>query len=107
MAEMFGQCSNLTSLDLSSFDTSNVEYIYQMFAHCSALETIYVSTNFVTTSVTGEYDSWHMFYECGNLSGENGTSYNDSIVDKTYARIDGGQNSATPGYFTLGPAPTT
>ena len=40
-----------------------------------------------------------MFKEVTNLVGGNGTVYNSSHVDKTYARLDGGTSS--PGYFTL------
>ena len=39
-----------------------------------------------------------MFYDCTNLVGGSGTRYDDSHVDKEYARIDGG--TSTPGYFT-------
>ena len=42
--------------------------------------------------------STDMFANCTNLKGGNGTTYNSSKTDKTYARIDGGTSS--PGYFT-------
>lgn len=37
---MFANCSSLTSLDLSSFDTSNVTNMDNMFYKCSNLQTI-------------------------------------------------------------------
>ena len=88
---------NVEVLDLSSFDTSNVTFMYQMFFNSKNLETIYVSDKFVTDNVT---NSDRMFYDNTNLIGENGTKYSSSNPkDKTYARIDGGTDS--PGYFTL------
>ena len=39
-----------------------------------------------------------MFTSDTNLVGGNGTTYNGSYRDKTYARID---TEETPGYFTL------
>lgn len=40
---MFAYCSNLTSLDLSSFDTSNVTDMFAMLTDCSALRIIDIS----------------------------------------------------------------
>ena len=40
MCNMFKECSSLSSLDLSNFDTSNVEYIQNMFYDCTNLEYI-------------------------------------------------------------------
>jgi len=39
-----------------------------------------------------------MFYNCTNLVGGQGTKYDGSNTDATYARIDGGADA--PGYFT-------
>ena len=81
-------------LDLSSFDTSKVTDMNNMFYN-SKVKTIYVSNNFITANVTSSSD---MFEGVTNLVGGNGTKYNSSYVDKTYARIDGG--AELPGYFT-------
>lgn len=43
---MFANCPNLTSLDLSSFNTKGVEYVDNIFKNCSNLTTIYASENF-------------------------------------------------------------
>ena len=88
--------SKATTLDLSSFDTSNVTDMSWMFSDCSNLKTIYASDKFNTNSVTS---SSYMFTGSSNLVGGAGTTYNSSFVDKTYARIDGG--TSNPGYFTL------
>ena len=94
MNDMFGGCSSLTSLDVSNFDTSNVTDMDSMFYGCSKLKTIYASNKFNTSQVS---DSNYMFSYCTSLVGGNGTTYNSSYTDKTYARID---SSSTPRYFT-------
>ena len=96
MSYMFCNCTSLTTLDLSSFNTSQVNLIYSMFSLCRNLVTIYVSSSFNTAKAT---ISSEMFNLCTNLVGGEGTTYNSSYTDKTYARIDGGASS--PGYFTL------
>lgn len=40
MGCMFNYCQNLTTLDLSNFDTSAVTYIYSMFGKCNKLTSI-------------------------------------------------------------------
>ena len=87
--------SKATSIDLSSFDTSNVTNMSEMFYSNPNLKTIYASDMFNTNAVTS---STNMFYNTTRLVGGAGTTYNSSYVDKTYARIDGGTSS--PGYFT-------
>ena len=61
---MFSGCSNLSEIDLSGFDTSNVISMTYMFANCNNLSNLDLST-FDTSNVT-EMDS--MFYGCSNLS---------------------------------------
>lgn len=41
-----------------------------------------------------------MFLGCNNLVGGKETTYNSSKIDKTYARVDEGPTSSTPGYLT-------
>ena len=96
MGNMFLGCSNLTSLDLTNFNTAKVTDMHGMFNGCSAfisldltnfntaevrnmnrmfnmldksstaLTTIYVSDNFVTTNVQ---DGKNMFKNCTKLKG--------------------------------------
>ena len=98
-SSMFFNCSKLTSIDMSGFDTSSVTNMTSMFTSCFMLETIYASTGFDTSSVT---TSDYMFGSCTSLKGGGTpqTVHNDSHEDKEYARIDGGSTSTTPGYFT-------
>ena len=94
MRNMFA-FSQIESLDLSNFDTSNVKNMRYLFRNSSNLKTVYAGNKFSTASVT---DSSDMFLGTTKLVGGSGTTYNSSNVDKTYARIDGGEDS--PGYFT-------
>ena len=101
MNQMFGDCSALTTLDVSSFDTRNVTLITSMFAGCTALQTIYAASgaDWGTSSTTdSSNNNFPMFSGCTSLVGGNGTVYDSSHNDATYARIDGLNGSA--GYFT-------
>ncbi|MBR4564676.1 MAG: BspA family leucine-rich repeat surface protein [Paludibacteraceae bacterium] len=89
---MFYGCTSLTSLDVSSFNTANVTDMKYMFYRCSSLKTIYCDDAWNPSS------SDDMFDGCTSLVGDKGTAYNSGIVDKTYARPDGGKEA--PGYFT-------
>ena len=95
LESMFSGCTGLTSLDLSSFNTTNVTRMNSMFYECTALTTSYVSSGWTTAAVTA---SDYMFYNCTNLVGGKGTTYDGNHVDKAYAHIDGGPSN--PGYFT-------
>lgn len=94
MVRMFSGCKALKTLDLSSFDTSSVSSSNYMFNGCVRLTTIYVSDRWSTEAVT---KSTSMFTGCSALVGGNGTAYNSSVVDATYARVD---TASAPGYFT-------
>ena len=98
---MFQNCSSLTTIDLSKFDISKVTNLNAMFSGCSSLTTIYVSefnsetnTGWTTSAVT---NSGNMFSNCTKIVGGNGTTFNSSYTDKTYAVID---KTGTPGYLT-------
>ena len=64
MWDMFSRCSQLITLDLSSFDTSNVTNMRSMFSFCSHLEELDLSS-FDTTEVT---ENREMFYGCSSLA---------------------------------------
>ena len=88
--------SGVKSLDLSSFDTWNVVMMGSMFRDCSSLETIYVNDGWGTYNVTD--DGASMFDGCTSLVGGAGTVYDESNTDVTYARVDEGEE--TPGYLS-------
>ena len=97
MRYMFAGCSGLTSLDLSSFNTSNVTDMSYMFYLCSAMTTMYCGDDWSTNATLTNCDK--MFKDCTKLVGSEGTTYDNSFTDKTYARLDGGLSA--PGYFSV------
>ena len=92
MHGMFLGCSALTSLDLTNFNTAEVRDMNRMFnmldESSTALTTIYVSDNFVTTNVR---DGENMFKNCTKLKGFQ--KYFLLYTDHQYANY-------TTGYFT-------
>ena len=64
MTEMFNGCSSLTSLDVSGFDTSSVTDMHSMFIGCSSLTSLDLS-NFDTSNVSGMTS---MFAFCSGLT---------------------------------------
>lgn len=91
---MFGMCESLTELDLSSFDTANAEIMEYMFWGDDKLETIYVSDQWSMEKVV--YSTFMFIFDMA-LTGGNGTVFDESKDDGTYARID---TADAPGYFT-------
>ena len=61
---MFSECSSLTSLNVTNFNTSQVIDMYGMFAGCSSLQSLDV-TSFNTSKVTR---MGRMFYNCSSLT---------------------------------------
>ena len=64
MRELFDGCRGLTSLDLSKFNTSNVTNMSYMFQNCSSLASLDLS-NFDTSKVVSMNN---MFYGCSSLT---------------------------------------
>ena len=64
---MFDGCSSLKSIDLSSFNTTNVKDMSSMFWKCSSLKSLDLSS-FNTTNVNNMLG---MFYGCSSLKKEN------------------------------------
>ena len=95
MASMFYGCVKLTEIDIFSFNTASVTDMSSMFQSCNNLKTIIIGNAWSTSKVTS---STSMFMGCTSIVGANGTKYNASYVDKTYARHDEG--TSNPGYMT-------
>ena len=64
---MFYECTSISEINLSNFDTSNVTYMGAMFSGCSNLNSLNLS-NFDTSNVT---NMGYMFYGCSNLNSLN------------------------------------
>ena len=78
MNEMFGQCSNLETLDLSHFNTENVGNMSNMFNGCTKLHDLNISS-FNTENVTNMYG---MFYGCSSLDSLDLSHFNTRYVRK-------------------------
>lgn len=86
------------TLDISNFDTSKVTNMWQMFSFSRNLKTIIIGDGFTTSNVIiGEDTSVGLFEDCTNLVGGKGTVYDSNHIDVDYAVIDSPTN---PGYFT-------
>jgi surface protein len=78
MKNMFYECSSLTSLDLSSFDTKSVTTMQNMFSGCGALPTLDI-THFNTANVTNMNG---MFNNCKSLESIDLSKLNtDKVTD--------------------------
>ena len=67
MSSMFKNCQVLSSLDLSNFNTTKVTDMSGMFSGCSMLQTIYVSDDFVVTGITNDSYKKDLFTGCEAL----------------------------------------
>ena len=90
MEFMFSDCSGLTSIDISSFDTSKLKSAHAMFLGCRGLSgtfgkkgtAIKIGDKFKTTSVT---DMSSMFWSCSGLTAIDLTSFDTALVtDMSY-----------------------
>lgn len=77
MSYMFQGCSSLASLDLSKFDTSHVTRMDYMFEGCSSLKNLSLSS-FDTRSATS---MGGMFSDCGSLRAVDVSSFDTSNVN--------------------------
>ena len=93
-AQLFENCSNLLTIDLSGITT--ISSPYNMFNGDTSLTTIYVSD---TIDFSNQPAHMPIFTGCTSLVGGNGTTYDASHIDKEYAIIDG--TNGQPGYLTL------
>ena len=84
MSNMFSNCESLISLDLSSFNTSNVTNMSNMFRACSSLTSLDLSS-FNTSNVTNMYG---MFEYCSTLTSLDLSSFNTSEVTSMYGMFE-------------------
>ena len=84
MGNMFSSCSNLTNLDVISFNTSNVTDMQYMFSSCSSLTSLNMS-GFNTSKVT---NMTSMFHRCESLTNLDVSGFNTSEVTKMATMFD-------------------
>ena len=98
MTDAFSDCSSLKYLDLSSFNTTNVTTFYYAFSNCSNLSRIFVGEKWTTSGISTLGGDYGVFYNCYNIIGGAGTTYDKDKISAAYAHIDGGAEN--PGYLT-------
>ena len=76
LSSMFFSCSSLTSLDLSGFNTTNVNKMNYLFYGCSSLTSLDLS-NWNTSNVT---NMGNMFYNCSSLTSLDLSGFDTSKV---------------------------
>ncbi|UQS81851.1 BspA family leucine-rich repeat surface protein [Bombilactobacillus folatiphilus] len=81
---MFSFCVKLKSLDLSDFDTSNVNIMISMFHYCSSLSNLNLSS-FNTSKVT---NMRYMFDGCSSLNSLDLSSFDTSLGSQLYLNND-------------------
>lgn len=86
LKNMFYGCSNLVSIDVSSFNTSKVTDMSYIFFNCPILETITGLNNWDTNNVA---NMKFMFYLCYKLSELNLSSWNTNKVTKMGSMFNG------------------
>ncbi len=75
----FYECKSITEIDLSNFNTSNVDYMSGMFWGCENLKTIKGIDKFDTSTLMR---TDYMFARCKNLTSIDLSSFNTSNVEK-------------------------
>ena len=76
MYDAFFQCNKLEEINLTNVDTNNVTYMYQMFKYCQSLNRLDLS-NFDTSKVTNMSE---MFNICYSLTSLDLSNFNTSNV---------------------------
>ena len=80
MINMFYECNSLTNLDVNNWNTSQVTDMRGMFGECNSLTTLNLSS-FDTKQVTSMLN---MFYECNSLTNLDLSSFDTSQVVSMY-----------------------
>ena len=91
MDGMFDGCENLTTLDLSNFDTSKLDSMWCMFLNCENLTSLDLSS-FDTSKVKNMYS---MFENCYNLTELDLSSFDTSKVENMRNMFWGCENLTT------------
>ena len=85
MSDTFSSCSNISSIDTSGFNTSNVTNFYNLFYNDPILENIDVSN----INVSSGTDFRYMFGYCKNIKSLNTSSWVSQNAQKTSSMFSG------------------
>ena len=90
LSEMFKDCTELISVDISGLDTSEISSAGEAFSCCSKLSVIYVGNKWDISHLEGDANHFGMFSDCISLP-----NFDFAFTDKTNAHTGEG------GYLTL------
>ena len=82
---MFYLCASLKSIDLSSFNSTNINDMNKMFSRCSSLSLINLSS-FNTNNVE---DMFSLFHGCSSLKSIDLSSFNTTNVNNMRSMFNG------------------
>jgi surface protein len=92
MNNIFEDCTSLEYIDLSSFDTSNVQNFQYSFCNCTSLTSLKLS-NFKTSNA---FSFKYMFYSCSSLTSLNLPYFDTSqVYDEELIYVFDGCNKLT------------
>lgn len=91
MMRVFHTCQSVTNLDVSSFDTSKVTTFFSCFPNLSSLEQLYVG-NFDTSSAT---NMGYMFHNCQKLKSLDLSNFDTSNVTSFLSMFNTGKALTT------------
>ncbi len=91
MSRMFAFCSNLSTLDISMFETGSLTNIKEMFINCKNLKSI----NFGNNNFAQVTSLENLFYGCTWLKEVDLTRFNTSNVTSMYCMFWGCENIET------------
>ena len=84
-SNMFANCNNLTTVDLSGLDTSSVSDMHMMFNYCTSIE----SANLSMLDTRNVTDMRWMFQACTKLTSVNLSGLDTRSVTATYGMFAG------------------
>ena len=82
MHKMFYKCFNLSEISLGNIDTSKVENMQYMFGKCKKLKEITFPKSFKTNNVN---DISYMFFDCNDLENINNLSFDTKKVKNMHS----------------------
>ena len=95
MSGMFCGCSSLIELNLSTWDTSNVVNMNHMFEGCTLLKKLDIS-KWDTSNVT---NTVQMFYDCNSLDNLDLSNWDISNLHNVFCMFDWCKDSIVPDWY--------
>ena len=82
---LFNGCHNIAEVDLSDFNTEQLQFIHGMFWHCKSLTSI----NFFNFNTSHVVDMHYLFTDCAKLANLDLSNFDTSLVTNMGHMFDG------------------